>query len=145
MCPSGLTRADVALQITRIGMEVLGWTKLRGIDKDAYDDKVALGGCGFNQGGVTVVQETHRRHKADRLTGESCGSGKASHVGNGVDYLHHNLPPNSASAQEREHRAGGGVRIKAPRRDVSHQLHPLAIGLSRDPSGIGSHVSHQLK
>jgi hypothetical protein len=63
-----LTDLEILLERPRIAEVVFTGTKLQGIDENADRDKIGAGPCRINQAGMTGVQSTHCRNKADPLS-----------------------------------------------------------------------------
>jgi hypothetical protein len=65
--PRASQSCSIALEISRIRSEVFVRAKLRGIDKDAHDDKVAVLSSNIYESEMPLVEIPHRGHKTDAV------------------------------------------------------------------------------
>ena len=60
-----LAELEIALQRSRISLEILAPIELQRIDEDADDDELAVAAGVFDEPRMARVQRAHRRHQTD--------------------------------------------------------------------------------
>ena len=97
--PSAIATARVSVEITRVGVEILGGPELGGVDEQAHHDGVVRGARGAHERTVPFVEEAHGGHKADRATACAHVVAHGTDVGDALDDDH-------ASSSNARHNAG---------------------------------------